>query len=261
VRKILPALYAGLFAISVLGQQASTAPVFEVASIKPSEPGAQGTRIAFQPGGRLVTQNASLADLLALAYNLPGNRISGGPGWLWSDRYDVVAKPESPINTAAADAMKQLRQMLQALLVERFKVEIHWGTREVPLYALVVAKDGPRLKAAPGTSEDGGVSLSRGKLVGRAPMARLARELSNVVGRPVVDETGLQGHFELKLEWTPEQNLARAPPRDGEITAPMDDPGTSIFVALQEQLGLRLQTQRGPVPVLIVDHADKPSAN
>jgi len=200
-----------------------------------------------------------LKALIEVAYDLPSNRVLGGPAWLSSDRFDINAKPEGSINVSTQDGVAQLRLMLQAMLAERFKVDVHWETKEVPVYALMVDKNGPKMKAVPGGNGEGSATAGRGTLSGLAPMVRLARELSNFLGRPVLDQTGLQGRFEFKLEWTPDQSPARTAVAGAGSDAGLsnDDLGASLFTAIQEQLGLRLQSQRGSASVLIVDRAEK----
>ncbi len=266
---------------------------FEVASIKPSaaERGKVGIRIA--PGGRFTASGLTAKMLIQQAYDIKDFQISGGPGWLSSERYDIVAKAESSANR------EQLKLMLQSLLAERFKLEVHRETKELPVYSLVVAKNGPKLqkseyqppdpesgpppkptgegpgplaRAAAGESvsrSTGGPMMRMGRGQVNAQMAQismLANVLSMQLGRPVIDKTGLKGAYDFKLEWTPDESqrafgLGEGDRPAGEAAAPPDSSGPSIFTALQEQLGLKLESQKGPVEILVIDGIEKPSEN
>jgi bla regulator protein blaR1 len=242
-------------------------PTFEVASVKPTPPARSGdqygTYFRRLPGGRFSVENASLRMLIRWAYRVgmepvPNGQISGG-NWLKSDgRYDIEAKaddndPRFKIAEAGGPRAQQALQdlMLQALLADRFKLAVHRETKETSGYALVVAKGGAKLKEAtevrPG---DGSISVARGRLVGqKVPLSMLAGQLTRVLGRTVADETGIDGVVDFKLEWTPED------------TPPDLSSGASIFAALQEQLGLRLEVRKERTEVIVVDHAEKPTAN
>jgi uncharacterized protein (TIGR03435 family) len=210
---------------------------FEVASVKPN-PSGSGHSDTDVDGNLLRMTNVTLKACITWAYRMTDAQIAG-PEWLESERFDIVAKTESG---------KPQPEMLQAVLAERFKLAVHRETKELTVYALVVAKNGPKIqKADPG---EGDTTSRRGHLTAqRTSMHGLARFLAgpNVrLGRPVVDKTGLDGVFDFNLDWTPEnssQTRADAPP--------------SIFVALQEQLGLKLEAQKAPVEVLMVDHVEK----
>jgi uncharacterized protein (TIGR03435 family) len=173
------------------------------------------------------------------------------------------------------------QRMLQALLAERFKLTVHRESKELPIYALVVAKDGPKLQEAkPGDTYPNGIKGPDGQpgagmmMMGREgltaqgiPIANLVRHLSRVLGRKVVDKTGLTGKYDFTLKWTPDQSqsaMLRGPeggqPGTGSAAAP-EASEPSIFTALQEQLGLKLDSQKGPVEILIIDHVEKPSEN
>ena len=255
---------------------------FEVASIKPSGPDARGTSIQIVPGGGLRVTNATVKMLVTMAYDVRDFQVSGGPGWLNSERYDINAKSEAsagPENAAPADprqmtddqrrtVQEQFRQRLQALLADRFQLKIHRETKEQPVYALVVGKNGHKLQAAKEeASGPQGMRMGRGQLNGtRAPMQMLANLLSNQVGRPVLDKTDLKGSFDFKLEWTPDPGQGAGPfgrggPGGPDAPPPVDPNGPSIFTALQEQLGLRLESQRGPVEIIAIDSVEKASEN
>jgi uncharacterized protein (TIGR03435 family) len=239
---------------------------FEAASIKPSASAAMGNvrvGIEMMPGGRISMSGATVKLLIQQAYGVRDFQIVGGPPWLGSERYDITAKPES----SATD--DQVKVMIQALLADRFKLIFHRETKELPTYALVVAKGGPKLKES---EVAGGSGQGRGgqmRMMGRGhfdaqgvPISNLATQLSNALGRSVIDKTGLHGNYDYKLEWTPDE--AQGGPMKGpggESAAPADNPGASIFTALQDQLGLKLESTKGPVEILVIEKAEKASEN
>ena len=151
--------------------------------------------------------------------------------------------------------------MRQALLADRFKLSFHRETKEMPVYELVVAKNGPKLQTS--TAGQAQIRMGRGTLTAqKTSLNLLANNLSQNVGRVVIDKTGLTGDFDIKLEWTPEDGERMGPPRDnGETPPSAPAPGLSIFTALQEQLGLKLEARKGPVEILVIDRTEKPSEN
>ncbi|HEY3043698.1 MAG TPA: TIGR03435 family protein [Vicinamibacterales bacterium] len=255
-------------------------PGFEVASVKPNRSGDPGGSFGGRPGGQLVVRNYTLRDIIRNTYGLQNFQIVGGPDWIESDRFDIVAK--------AVDDAPPARMMLMArtLLADRFKLVVHTETREIPIYALVMARSdgrpGPQLRLAavdcaamlaaargrgapppapapPGERPACGMRTAPGRMMaGGYALPDVARNLSNFAGRMVVDKTGLAGTFDLDLTWTPDQ-IPQGPLPPG---APAIDPnGPSIFTAVQEQLGLKLDSQKGPVEVLVIDHAEQPTAD
>jgi bla regulator protein BlaR1 len=254
-------------------------PSFEVASIKPNNSGDGRIAVMAQPGGRFVATNVPLKLLMRNAYRVQDFQISGGPSWINSDRFDVEAKADGAVNG------EQVALMLQSLLEERFKLNIHRETKELPVYALVVGKDGQKLQqtqsdttapaALPPSGPPGerGAGPRRGFMIGRgqleataADISQLTTVLSQQVGRTVIDKTGLKGLFDFKLKWTPEPGQPNpfglpAGPGGPDIGPPIDPNGPSIFTAVQEQLGLKLESQRGPVEIIVIDSVDKPSEN
>jgi len=215
---------------------------FDVASIKPAPPGSGNTTMKFEPGGRFRATGA----LIQLAYGVKDFQISGRPKWADSESYetyDVVAQPAAGV-TLNRD---QLKVAIQALLADRFKLKFHRETKDLPIYSLVVGKNGPKLTRnidAPGP----GATIGSGQLKGsKISMSLLADLLAQLLDRTVLDDTGISGNFDVKLNWGPGQ------------TADMDGP--SIFTALQEQLGLKLNAQKGPVEILVIDSAERPSGN
>jgi len=236
---------------------------FEVASVKPSDPSARGVVIQFTPGGGFRAVNARVRQLLEVAYEVQNFQISGGPGWIESEGFDILAKAPEGSAGGAADA----RLRLQALLAERFNLTIRRSAKEMGVYALVIAKSGPKLKEFTG-GEGHGITADLGALTGEgADMPLLASVLSRRVGRPVVDRTGLTGSYQFKLEWPadPREGMAKGgpPPAPGDqpdAALPPDPSGTPIFSALQDQLGLKLEAQKGPVDILVIERVERPAA-
>ncbi len=233
--------------------QTTPAPAFEVASIKPSQ-AEQGNTTGSSGNGRYVLRNATLRRLMRGAYNVPETAIVGGPKWLDDQRYDVDAKAPAP----AGD--HDLMIMLQSLLTERFKLQFHRETRSAPGYALVLAKGG--LKAQPTAPEASSKTMSsRGRIDAQGcTMAALAQRLSEAVHLPVADLTEAAGRFDFKLEWAIEDARAKQSNSD-KPGAAADVSGPSIFAALQEQLGLKLESRKVPTEVLVIDRAEKASEN
>ena len=215
---------------------------FEAAAIKPSDPTHVGMQI-FSPGpGRLTVMTATLKDMVAFAYRLRRHQVAGGPAWFDGDKYDITAKADGRITN------EQLKLMLQSLLATRFQLTFHRETRELLLYDLVVGKGGPKLREVDKAGL--GLGLRETRLNGRgATMPTLASSLSDKVGRVVRDKTGLSASISSRSHRAPEG-------------APADDKNLpDLFTAVQEQLGLKLEPAKGPVEVLTVDHAAKPSEN
>jgi bla regulator protein BlaR1 len=266
----------------MFGQSSKPPLTFEVASIKRSAQYDGRTLIQVQPAGGLRTSGATLRYLVTLAYGVRPFQISGGLGWIDSDRFDIVAKPErgAASDNAADDlrnmtdsqretAQEQMRLRLQALLADRFQLVIHRETKEGAVYALVVGKSGAKLKPADGREETGfrGLRIGAGQLTGSvASLEMLVTALSNQLGRPGLDWTGLKGNFDFKLEWTPDAAQTAVAgggptlPSAGSPAAP-DPGGPSLFTAIQEQLGLRLESQKGPVETIVIDRVERPSDN
>jgi uncharacterized protein (TIGR03435 family) len=279
--------------------QSDEHPAFQVASIKPSpaildDPTHHPMGVGYKPGGRMTSTNASLKLLIQFAYAnhddprsghwmpLLASRIVGGPAWIDTPGYDIEAKPES--NTDPKHAWL----MLQTLLADRFKLALHRETRELPVYALTASKTGLKLPApkdascisfAPGETPRGfpgkvdcgyvsgpfseatpGLLHVRGRKV---HMSDLIRELSSVLDRPVLDKTGFTGEFDLDLSFTPDEALQGFGGQGDPVGARLaTDPNLpNIFAALEEQLGLKLAAAKGPVEVLVVDHAERPTEN
>src|SRR5688572_7471540 len=246
-------------------------PMFDVASIRQNTSGDQEATVRVEPGGRMTIRNNTLFNIIRNAYTVQGFQIVGGPPWINTDRWDITAKAETEV------PQPQLRLMLQNLIADRFKATVRPERRELPVYALVVARPdgrlGPQLNPAavdcaalaaavgrtgaplppaqPSGRPSCGTRISGGMLMaGATLMTDFARNLSGSTGRIIVNKTGLPGRYDLELKWTPEQ--LPAPAADSLDTA-------SLFAAIQEQLGLRLEATRAPVDVLVIDSAERPT--
>jgi uncharacterized protein (TIGR03435 family) len=223
---------ATVLAISLAAQTSPTRLAFEVASIKPSR--ATGGFSANHNQGGLTATNASLRNLIKMAYALRNYQLGGAPGWLDADRFDIVAR--APAGAAAS----QINAMLQSLLAERFKLTLHRETKAVQGYSLVAARSGPKLTASASGTRN--FNSSRGSILAQMlTVPQLADALSYRLDCPIVDRSGIPGAFDLKLEWS-------------------DDEGPTIFTALQEQLGLKLEAARVPAEMMVIDHVDRQPA-
>lgn len=228
---------------------------FEVASVKPASSAEldaikrsgrsslfpeQGISIS---GNRVKVLGLATATLVRAAFNLRAAELSGAPDWTASDAYDIDATAESALT------FPQARQMLQTLLAERFQLKFHRETKEGSAYSLVAAKSGPKLQASAAAEYSTHVNAGKTQVqmtISRATIAQLCGRLSTFLGRPVLDGTNLMGVFDARLNFAPEGEEGDYP---------------SIFTALQEQLGLKLESTKSPIDVLVVDHVEHPSAN
>ena len=279
-----------LFAAALCGQS-GVRPVFEVASVKSSADKVMFVRVL--PGGRLSAA-APVKMLVVNAFGVQGFQIVGGPAWMDSDRYAIDAK--APANASRAEVMA----MLQSLLEDRFQMRTHRETRQLPVYELVAGKNGLKLPVpkegscavagsggvpAPGPAPAGGrmapgpggpatmtppcgaimLAMSPDGAVmqgGKVPMSELVRTLAMVTGRPVIDKTRYTGVFDVRLPFTPDLASDGMPRQPVDPSAPAPDSAApSILGVLQEQLGLKLDSARGPVEVVVIDHLEKPTEN
>jgi uncharacterized protein (TIGR03435 family) len=287
--------------------QAAAPKSFEVASIKPVAAENNGmVRIAMgiQPGGRYVASGVTASILIQQAYDIKDYQISGGPSWITTDRFDIVAKAETPNLDR-----ETLRQCLQSLLAERFNLKIHRESKDLPIYNLLVGKTGHKLKLSetqpappsesqpPDPSKDakmgvggGGVAAGGGAAGGVAaggapaqkgsqmrmgrgqvsaqmvPVSGIAALLAQQLSRPVIDKTDIKGSYDFNLQWTPDETQrgmgfggVERPVSDAPL--PSDPTGPSLFTAIQDQLGLRLEASKGPVEILVIDRIEKPSGD
>jgi uncharacterized protein (TIGR03435 family) len=231
---------------------------FEVATVKSSPPTKLGELININLGnfrnGRLTFTNASLSDCLKFAYGIVSDAQISGPEWITSKavRFDIVA--QAPPDIARA----QLQLMLQALLADRLKLALHHERKDLPFLALVPGKNRPKIREAkPESTSRASTAAARGRIVSSGmSMELLATLLSRFERQTVVNLTGLEGVFEVKLEWAAYDSPPIA--NDGAAPASIDvASGPSIFTAVQEQLGLRLESRKGPLDVLVIDHAEQ----
>jgi uncharacterized protein (TIGR03435 family) len=249
----------------------AAAPVFEVAAIKLNNSGS-GSSSSNTNNGRFTATNVSLKNLMQYeAYDIPASRILGGPKWLDSTRFDIEAK----MDDAEAAQLKaldyehrriQAQAMFQQLLAERFQLKVHSETRELPVYALVVTKKGAKLQPAKDITGNAGTSsnshgsgvqfTATGQTVEQLAQS-LASAAARDLGREVIDKTGIEGKFDVALNWT--RDTAATSVAGPDSTS--QDSGPSIFTAIQEQLGLKLEPAKGPVRVLVIDHVEMPSEN
>jgi bla regulator protein blaR1 len=260
---VLLSVLSMVLAGAAAGQSAG--PVFEVASIKPNHSNSGRVMINRPDVGRFVTENTSLRMLITFAYDIRNSQLTGGPGWLETDRWDIVAKPETEV-PRTPEGEKTLRKMMQALLAERFQLVVHKESKEMPVYAIVVAKGGPKLKASAADAKGPMMRMGMGTLEAtKVPLSMLARALSDQVGRTVIDETRVAGDFDFKLEFAPDANgpMARMAAAEGKERpeTPPDSDRPTILAAVQEQLGLKLEARKAPVETVVVDKVEKATEN
>jgi bla regulator protein blaR1 len=259
VKALLLAVFCAALAFA---QTPATSPTFEIASVKPAGPHASGMPFEVTIAGGLSATHISVGTLIQMAYKVKPFLIFGAPRWLESDEYAIVAKPPAgtpPVNPPKITDGFLLR--VQALLADRFHVTLHHETREMSVYALVVAKNGPKLRAADPKQAFQLWRAGRGRILsqGGAKIALLISLLANQFDRPVLDETGLTGSYAFDLAWTPD--APPSAPGQPQTANAADPAGPSLFTALQEQLGLKLESMRRPVEVLVIDHVERPTEN
>jgi uncharacterized protein (TIGR03435 family) len=228
-----------LACLLAIGSLVAAQPAFEVASVRPTPPGKIGYTSVSPPGaGTFTATNITLKILISMAFGVDSDRIFGKQDWIDTERYDVIAKAEGGREIPKAE----LGPMLRQLLTERFRLSVHREMKDYPGYALTVWKDGPKLHASEGKPVR--QEIFRGRLVGfNIPVENFAALLRFPTGRPVVDETGIKGNFDIDLTFAPDDAPDSALP--------------SIFTALQEQLGLKLTPRKVPAETLVVDRAEK----
>jgi uncharacterized protein (TIGR03435 family) len=285
IMALVAPIIIGMINAPAMEAQSPAATRFEVASIKPTSqqgPDIQGQgNVRILPGGHLLAEKALLRYFIQSAYEVKPFQISGGPAWITSAHYDIDAKAEGNPNHS------QMRLMMRALLEERFKLKLHHETKQLPVYEVIVAKGAPKLPApkeggciAPDPNEGPlppppGQPIACGRILmmmspsgaqmrgGQVSMKDLVNILSNVLGRTVVDKTGYQGAFDVHFEFTPDETLGGlpTPPPASPPSGASPDSHGNIFAAIQEQLGLKLESAKGPVDVLVIDSVERPSAN
>jgi uncharacterized protein (TIGR03435 family) len=260
--------------------QAPAIPTFDVSSVKPNKDGGPSS-VRVTPGGMLSVTNNNLRNIIRNAWNITNDQIVGGPDWIDSERFDITAKASAPFKQDEA------RAMLQALLADRFGLATHMETRELPVYLLVLARKdatlGPQMKKAdvdcaalfaavtaggkmperlPNGNLPCGLSVRPGLVTGNGvAMEQLARNLVGGVGRIVVDKTGLQGYYDINMTFSAEGAPPPAAPPGAPAGPAPDSTAPSLFTAMQEQLGLKLEPGRAPISVLVIDRATRPAAD
>ena len=243
--------------------------VFDVISIKPSDPNGRGSSTRGLPGGGFNATGTTVRNLIEMGYEVQDFQIKGAPPWYRTERFDIQAKLENPApaddtsnpNVPERPAIIRFRERIRSLLADRFQLSVRRVTTEQSVFLLGVAKGGHKLELS---DERNGISRRAGYLSGAgATMEMLATVLPRVLGRPVVDRTGLAGKYKFKMEWTEDANLA-AKMKDEALGAPESSPdlsGQSIFSAIQNQIGLKLESGKAPVETLVIERLEKPSAN
>jgi len=256
---------------------------FDVVSIKPNHDSGGPFRFGSDPG-RLVAENVTLKFLLQIAYRVKDAQISGAPAWTGSEHYNIEAKTDD----SSADMLRKLsdeeqetqaRLMLQSMLADRFRLALHHEMKALPVYVLLVAKNGPKLHESADTPDAPAPSgpptpnepqrRHTLRMNGPGDVSAIAQNLdifadvlSHQLGHPVLNKTGLKGDYDFSLKWTPNEGRGQMPGGPpGDAAPPPDASGPSIFTALQEQLGLKLESQKGPVDTIAIDHVEKPSKN
>jgi uncharacterized protein (TIGR03435 family) len=241
-----------LLLLTIALQVSAQTTAFEVASIKPNRSG-QGLSSIRSSTGRIVMENVPLKKVVLMAYGIPEDKDYAlvGPDWLTTERFDIQAT--FPADTSP----QQVRQMAQKLLADRFKLMLHRESRERPILALIVTRTGAKIHAVEDGQERTSGAPGRFEAT-KIAMPQFADMLARFTGQTVVDATGLKGVFDFILEWSPD-DAQRTPPEDGVAGGAS---GPSIFSALEEQLGLKLERRKGPVAILVVDHIEKaPTSN
>jgi uncharacterized protein (TIGR03435 family) len=254
---VLIVAHAGL-SQNVPSMAADADPTYEVATIKPSQPEEQ--RSAVVQGTRLVTAGTSLVDLMMFAYSVHPLQITGGGEWIRTERFDVVVQPSLPGRPSSA----QMRSIVQKLLADRFRLTLHHAQSELPVYRIAIAKGG--LKLTPSTKEERGnntaaIGIAAGEMtVVNATMSEFASLMQRYVrlDRPIVDHTGVAGKYDFKLSWTPDFSQF-----DGHPPGPVksDENAPSLYTAMEEQLGLKLEAAREAADVLVIDQVERPTEN
>jgi uncharacterized protein (TIGR03435 family) len=271
LRNVTAVMAALLIAVVAGAHAQSSRPQFEVASVKPNTSGSFSSRSSTDgDSGYFRVVNATLKSLILSAYRLFDFQLVGGPDWITTARFDIEAKVDRaalPLPRTTPGEPDVMSLMVQSLLEERFQVKTHRETRELPVFTLTVVKNGTTLtRTVEGSPGPGGLKAGSSRSSTTAAgtemsgsgitIARLTNMLSGPAGRPIIDKTNLTGQYDLTLKFAPVQN----------VTVGGGDPSTepiapSLFTALQEQLGLKLESAKGPVEVLVIDSVSKPSEN
>jgi uncharacterized protein (TIGR03435 family) len=262
-------------------QSPAPRPQFDVVSVKPNTGTGRGVQIGSPSPGRFRAENVWLRFLIQNAWNVKDYQIVGGPAWAASDRFNIDATADSKTTR------EQMRSMIQTMLEDRFQLALHHESKELPVYDLVaapkggiriqVSKEGSCVPRAPDSQPPappaagqsppvfcGSTQWSPQNVSGNSiSMQQFTTLLANILQHPVIDKTGFTGTFDVHLNWTPDQRTPgmMAPDVPPPVLPSADDQGPTLFTVLEEQLGLKLQPGKGPVDILVIDHAEKPSAN
>ena len=238
-------------------------PSFEVATIKPNNSGANMMQGLTVDGRNFATRASSLEDLIAFAFNVNKKQIVGAPDWVDNDRFDLAAVPD----TEGDPSVDQLRTMVRKLVVERFKLTFHYEKRDLAAFVLTVGKNGEKLTPAQNNLPLPNIGFGGGKtgMSMNAMSASLADFTSVlqmlVFDRPVVDQTGITGRYDIHFFFTPDESLFNGHPPKMPALGEGVEPAPSFFDSLQQTLGLKLEAKKTPVDVLVIDHVEKPSSN
>jgi uncharacterized protein (TIGR03435 family) len=229
-------------------------PAIDVASIKPSDPGITAMNNHFS-ADRFTLIGYAAKTLIQSAFGMKDYQILNAPDWTRSERWTLEIK------TTAPTTYEQKFQLLQPLLADRFQLKVHRETKTMPIYSLVVAKGGPKLKKSD-PEQRGGVRYGNQIIGHKYDIRMLAPNLTGELNMPVVDNTGLTGIYDIDLKWTPDPSR----PDFGDVHNPADLPAPDpnrpeIFTAIKEQLGLELKAEKGPVDVIVIDHVERPTPN
>ena len=245
-----------------LRMAANANPAFEVATIKPSDPARPGQIVTLR-GVEVITTNTTLHDLINLAYWLHPKQLAGGPAWTESDKFDMTGKPDAP----GQPNVDQMKMMIQKLLADRFQLKFHFEKRDLSAYAIRIAKTGAKItrsqddpKGLPGWNfgrTPSGMTMT----FRNSPMSQFTALLQNSLDKPVVDQSGLSERYDFTLTFTPDP--AQAALLGGPPSPAADNPDAApdLFAAFQQQLGLKLESARAPVDVMVIDKVEKPSEN
>ena len=242
---------------------ANADPSFDVATIKPNDTGATSMQGLNVRGRNFSTRASSLGDLIGFAYNVQIKQISGGPDWMTKDRYDIAAVPD----VEGIPNGDQLRSMIRKLLTDRFKLTFHHEKKEFSAFVLSVAKDGPKLTVSESKNPLPGLGFGPGKgglgcRVNNGTMAEFTSFLQQLVlDRPVVDETGLTSRYDFNFVFTPDDSQFNGHPPQLPKAADDVEAAPSLFEAVQQKLGLKLEAKKAMVDVIAIDHVEKPTAN
>jgi uncharacterized protein (TIGR03435 family) len=235
---------------------------FEVATIKPApDDGNRGRFLRMQTANQFVARNYTLRVLISAAYNLNPKAIAGGPAWVDSDRYDIVARTPGGVRPN----MDEQLAMLRNLLADRFNLTLHREKKEMPIYVLTIAKNGPKMRESQPVENPEGppplVFVLAPEVVKVPARSATTTEFTYILqrsafDRPVLDRTGLTARYDFDLEFAPDESLF-----GGLLKSPVDSTRPGIFAAIQEQLGLKLEATRGPVDSIVIDKIERPSEN